>query len=280
MTNRSNLYQTKPIELGAWELTEGISQEIYSITPPQAYIDVAWQLARRRNRNSSPPVRSLNSLVVVAWNSTFYTVPRSWSCGGTWLYTTQQPTPAALENLGILVREWLREEFTRSLGSDCVEDFLDRVRDVEWNYQTVPLDVNCESLPNDILYQAIPNYLAKLFEENRQIQFTTEQQPLNFYRVATCGAGAELISFPPRATGDSNSKFPKYISLVIQIRLRTLQGRTAPLIYCGLGVRRWLTYPLWIEGDKSPNRVNSSGVTVYLSNRFRWLDGEEQEQSK
>ena len=180
MTNKNNWYQTKPIELGAWELTEGINQKIYSITPPQEYIDVAWQLARRRNRNSSPPVRSLNPLVVAAWNSTFHTVPRSWSRGGTWLYTTQQPTPQALENLGVLVREWLREEFTRSLGSDCVEDFLDRVRDVEWNYETVSLDVNRESLPNDILYQAIPNYLAKLFEENRQIQFTTEQRPLNF----------------------------------------------------------------------------------------------------
>lgn len=66
MTNRSNLYQTKPIELGAWELTEAINQEIYSITPPQVYIEVASQLARRRNRNSSPPVLSLNPLVVAA----------------------------------------------------------------------------------------------------------------------------------------------------------------------------------------------------------------------
>ena len=95
--------------------------------------------------------------------------------------------------------------------------------------------------------------------------------------MATCESGAELISFPPRPTGDSNSRFPKYICFVIKIRLRTLQGRTAPLIYCGLGVRRWLTYPLWLEGNESPNRVNSSGVTVYVSNRFRWLDGEEQQ---
>lgn len=178
-----------------------------------------------------------------------------------------------------MVREWLREEFTRSLGSDCVEDYLDRLRDAEWNYQTVPLNFNHELPPTDILYQAIPNYLAKLFEDNRQIQFTTDLQPLKFYRVATCESGAELISFPPRPTGDSNSRFPKYISFVIKIRLRTLQGRTAPLIYCGLGVRRWLTYPLWLEGNESPNRVNGSGVTVYVSNCFRWLDGEEQEQS-
>lgn len=279
MTNRSNLYQTKLIELGAWELTEAINQEeIYSITPPQAYIDVAWQLARRRNRNSSPPVLSLNPLVVAAWNSTFHTVPKSWSRGGAWLYTTQQPTPEALENLGFLVREWLREEFTRSLGSD-VEDYLDRVKDVEWNFQPVPLNFNHDLPPDDILYQAIPNYLARLFEDNRQIRFTTDLPPLNFYRVATCESGAELISFPPKPTGDSNSRFPKYISFVLKIRLRTLQGRTAPLIYCGLGVRRWLTYPLWLEGNESPNRVNSSGVTVYVSNRFRWLDGEEQEQS-
>ncbi len=280
MTNKSNLYQTKPIELGAWELTEAINQEeIYSITPPQAYVDIAWQLARMRNRNSSPPVRSLNPLVVAAWNSTFHTVPNSWRNGGTWLYTTQQPTPAALENLGLLVKEWLREEFTRTLGSDCVEDFLDRLRYVEWNYQTVPLDFNCNLPPNDILYQAIPNYLARLFEDNRQIQFTTDLPPLNFYHVATCESGAELISFPPRPTGDSNSRFPKYISFVIKIRLRTLQGRTAPLIYCGLGVRRWLTYPLWLEGNESPNRVNSSGVTVYVSNRFRWLDSQTQDLS-
>jgi len=279
MTNKSNWYQTKPIDLGAWELTEAINQEIYSITPPQEYIDVAWQLARMRSRNSSPPVRSLNPLVVAAWNSTFHTVPGSWSRGGTWLYTTQQPTAAALENLGFLVREWLREEFNRSLGSDCVEDFLDRLRDIKWNYTDVPLNFNRELPPDEILYQAIPNYLARLFEANRQIQFTTEQQPLNFYRVATCGPGADLISFPPRATGDSNSRFPRYISFVIQIRLRTLQGRTAPLIYCGLGVRRWLTYPLWLANNESPNRVPGSGVTVYAGNRFRWLDGEEQELS-
>lgn len=97
--------------------------------------------------------------------------------------------------------------------------------------------------------------------------------------MATCESGAELISFPPRATGDSNSRFPKYISFVIKIKLRTLQGRTAPLIYCGLGVRRWLTYPLWLEGNESPNRVNSSGITVYVSNRFRWLDSQTQDLS-
>ncbi len=279
MTNKSNWYQTKPIELGAWELTEAINQEIYEVAIPQKYLDVAWQLARRRKKDSFPPVRSLNPLVVASWNSTFHTVSRSWSRGGAWLYTTKQPSVQALENLGLLVREWLREEFNPSLGSDYVEDILDRVRDVEWSSETVPLRINHELPPHDILYQAIPNYLAKLLEENRQIQFTSAQSPLSFYRVATCGPGAELVSFPPRATDDSTSRSPKYISLVIQFRLRTLQGRTAPLIYCGLGVRRWLTWPLWIEGNQSPNRVNSSGVTVYVSSRFRWLDGEEQDPS-
>jgi hypothetical protein len=161
---------------------------------------------------------------------------------------------------------WLSTVLYISINSVCLESFF-----------TQPLPSQTSS--DDILFQAIPNYLARLFEAYRQIQFTTEQQPLNFYRVATCGPGADLISFPPRATGDSNSRFPRYISFVIQIRLRTLQGRTAPLIYCGLGVRRWLTYPLWLANNESPNRVPGSGVSIYAGNRFRWLDGEEQELS-
>jgi len=63
--------------------------------------------------------------------------PRSSGCVEERLYTTTT-TPAALENLGVLVRLVGERVHIRLLGSDC-RGFLDRVRDVEWSYQTVPL---------------------------------------------------------------------------------------------------------------------------------------------
>ncbi|MDY7004519.1 MAG: DUF3962 domain-containing protein [Cyanobacteriota bacterium] len=263
------------IELSAWSLNEDISRLIYLLYPLPEYIEVAQKLAKERqditNRGSSIPIRSLNPLMLASFNSIFHTLPGSWNQSEKpWIFSTE--TPQDMSRMPILVRGWLREEFTSKLGEKQVESHLDKTRNIEWQWQSKPIQLSLlnstDEEQKNILYQAIPDYLAQEFLKQPEITLTNGQS-LKFYRVVQL-RGAELMSWPPIETSDSNSKSKIWISLVIHFYLHTLPWRKSPVIYNQVSVRRWLTRPLW-ENEK--NYVPGEGVSVYLFNQFRWLDG-------
>ncbi|MGK7923016.1 MAG: DUF3962 domain-containing protein [Trichodesmium sp.] len=262
------------IKLSAWSLKKDISRQIYPLYPPPEYIEVARKLTEERrritNRWSGIPIRSLNTLMIASFNPTFHAVPRSWNQSEKpWIFATE--IPQDMSRMPILVRGWLREEFTSKLGEDIVESHLDKIRNIKWQWQSKPIQLSLLNSTDEehknILYQAIPNYLAQEFLKHPKVTLTNSQT-IKFYPVVQL-RGAELMSWPPIETQDSNSKSKMWISLVIHFYLQTLPWRKSPLIYNQVSVRRWLTRPLW-ENEK--NYVPGEGVSVYLLNQFRWLD--------
>lgn len=264
------------LNLSAWSLQKDITQEIYPLSPPLEYVRVAEDLTREgtNRRFRSIPIRSLNSLMLASFNPIFHAVKGSWQNPGTltertpWVFATERTDN--LSRMPILARNWLREEFA-NLDQEIVESHFDRIRDIEWNWQSTSYPLSLLNPRGEeeqrILFQAIPNYLAQKFLTQPEVEFTNGKK-LNFYPVVNLNC-AELMSYPTE-TKDSTSQRPKWISLVISFYLHTLPWRRLPLVYSQVSVRRWLTRPLY---DENKNYVPSEGVTVYVFNRFRWLDG-------
>jgi hypothetical protein len=249
---------------GAWELTEEAQTPIYAINVPTAWRQVARALTDQRSGTGyqSIPVRSLDTLISATFPQIIYTNRRSWRGEPVpWIYATDR---ANIEELPFLVQGWFREEFG---ATEEVEAAISDLRHQDWQWSSQVYSPTDE----EMRWQGIPDYLA------RQLQGVTiafglnRQYPLQFYRVNRFETGAELMSFPP--TDIPVGKGKVFVSFVIRLKLQTFPWRKEPLIYHALSLRRWITSSL-IKNENGEFRYR--GVTVYVGDTRRWLDGAEQ----
>lgn len=61
-----------------------------------------------------------------------------------------------------------------------------------------------------------------------------------------------------------------FVSFVIRFRLQSVPWRQEKLVYHALSVRRWITRPLIKPTGKG---FPYGGVTAYIGDTRRWLDG-------
>ena len=251
---------------GAWQLTEEAQTPIYAINVPTAWRQVARTLTDQNSRAGlgyrSIAVRSLDSLISTTFPQIIGTNRKSWRGEPIpWIYATDR---ANIAELPFLVQGWLREEFG---STDEVEAAISNLRNQDWQWSSRIYSPTDEQ----IQWQAIPDYLAQKLHGSTIAFGINRQYPLQFYRVNKFENGAELMSFPPTDIPVGRGKVA--VSFVICLRLQTVPWRKEPVIYHALSLRRWITLPL-IQGENGEFRYR--GVTAYIGDTRRWLDGTEQ----
>ncbi len=268
---------SKIILPGAWELTQDVSCDLFSLQVPTKWQQVAKTFAQTRVRLQgkgypSVPVYSLDRIITASFPSIIQTARHGWQRPGfPWIFATEM---ADLSNLAECVKDWLREEFSSCLGEEFVKSGLDQLDD-DWHWEdpkNYPLLHPPENkYEADVRFQAIPDYLAKKFLEAPTVCFkgNNAEYQLTFYRVVTLESGAELMSWPPYpiplTKKGKQEPGEAFISFVIRFKLQTVPWRSQPMIYHQLSIRRWITEPF----DKFPY----PGATIHIGDNRRWLDG-------
>ncbi len=265
---------------GAWELTKDEQYELFSLLVPISWQQVAKSLAQKRVKllgksYPSVPVYSLDPIIAASFPNIIKTERYGWQRPNVpWLLATER---AELFDLPGFIKDWLREEFSNSLGDDEVEFILAKLDDNAWKWEDkptiYPLQLKTKNQYGiDVRFQAIPDFLAVEFLKNPQVTFgVNNQYQLTFYRVVSLDQGAELMSWPPyRIPLIKNKKQvgTADISFVIRFKLQTVSWRNEPMIYHQLSIRRWVTEPL--------KRLPYRGATAFIGDNRRWLDGKNQ----
>lgn len=267
---------------GAWELKQDVSLALYALHVPTAWRQVADTLNHRRanaqgRRYQALPVRSLDSLVAASFPKIVHAVRRGgWQRSDQpWLLATEPMSSLATSALPSLIKDWLREEF-HSLGEAEIDNSLTTLNDEDWNWENEPrsyslLHPHTEDERN-LLYSAIPDYLAQEFLQQTPV-VCFNSKPLRFYRVVRL-QGAELMSWPPSPVIVANFRDGEertertYLSFVLRFILQTVPWRNSPIVYHQLSVRRWIIKPL--------ERLPFRGITTYIGNQLRLIDGVQQ----
>jgi pPIWI_RE module N-terminal domain/RNaseH domain of pPIWI_RE/MID domain of pPIWI_RE len=268
------------ISPGAWELTTDQQYELFTLLVPISWQQVAKFLAKKRFQLTgkgyySVPVYSLDPIIAASFPNIIKTERNGWqSPHAPWLLATEK---AEMFGLPALIKDWLLEEFSHSIGNDEVESILDNLDDDDWKWEDkstmYPLRLPAKKQSGiDVRFQAIPDFLAVEFLKNPQVAFGMDNQyKLTFYRVVRLAQGAEMMSWPP--TQIPLIKYKQqlgtaHISFVIRFTLQTVPWRNEPIIYHQLSIRRWIIEPL----EKLPY----GGVTAFIGDNRRWLDGKKQ----
>lgn len=259
---------------GAWELTQDLEYNLFSLIVPTAWQQVAKSLAQKRatllgKRYPSVPVYSLDRIIAASFPQIIQTVRYGWQHpGATWLFATEK---ADLSDLSEFIKDWLREEFSTSLGEAEVDSCLEKLDARDWHWKepkTYSLLRQPEHPYDEIRFQAIPDYLAVEFLKNPQVCFgENDRYQLTFYRVVSLNKGAELMSWPPHSVSiEKNQEVGTAdISFVIRFKLQTVPWRREPIIYHQLSIRRWIVE----QKESLPYR----GATAFIGDNRRWLDG-------
>ncbi|MCT7953125.1 DUF3962 domain-containing protein [Ancylothrix sp. C2] len=264
----------KTILPGAWEMTEDVQYNFFSLIVPTAWQQVAKSLAHKRKLLGkgypSVPVSSLDPIVAASFPKIIQTARFGWKHPSVpWVFATEA---ADLSCLPELIKDWLREEFSECLGNEEVESSLKNLDNDVWRWEDpkiCSLLRSPEKSSDEIRFQAVPDYLAVEFLKNPKVCFgENNQYELTFYRVVTLNRGSELMSWPPHPVSlikRNKQVGTADISFVIRFKLQTVPWRKDPIIYHQLSIRQWIVEPF----DKFPYR----GATAYIGDNRRWLDG-------
>ncbi|MEZ2341516.1 pPIWI_RE module domain-containing protein [Microcoleus sp.] len=265
----------KTILPGAWEMTEDVQYNLFSLIVPTAWQQVAKSLAQKRVKllgkgYPSVPVYSLDPIVAASFPKIIQTARYGWKHPSVpWVFATEA---ADLSCLPELIKDWLLEEFSECLGKEEVESSLKNLDNDAWHWEDPKICSLLRSPENsydEIRFQAIPDYLAIEFLKNPQVCFGhNNQYEFTFYRVVNLNQGSELMSWPPHPVSliERNKQVGTAdISFVITFKLQTVPWRKDPIIYHQLSMRQWIVEPF----DKFPY----GGATAYIGDNRRWLDG-------
>lgn len=265
----------KTILPGAWEMTEDVQYNLFSLIVPTAWQQVAKSLAQKRVKllgkgYPSVPVSSLDPIVAASFPKISQTARYGWKYPSVpWVFATEA---ADLSCLPELIKDWLLEEFSECLGNEEVESSLKNLDNDVWHWEDPKICSLLRSPENsydEIRFQAIPDYLAVEFLKNPKVCFgDNNQYELTFYRVVRLNQGSELMSWPPHPVsliGRNKQVGTADISFVIRFKLQTVPWRKDPIIYHQLSIRQWIVAPF----DKFPY----GGATAYIGDNRRWLDG-------
>ena len=180
---------------GAYSLDADAPYNLFELTVPEAWRQTAKSLAQQRVRLTgkgypSVPVYSLDSIISACFPQIVQTARWGWQRSDVpWILSSEQ---AELDLLPELIRDWLREEFSKDLGEESVEAALNNLQSEAWQWSPSPATYS--TFDKAICFQALPYYLATEFLKNPTVSFgENEQYQLTFYRVANTDRGAELI---------------------------------------------------------------------------------------
>ena len=180
---------------GAYSLNVDAPYNLFELTVPIAWQQTAKSLADKRVQLGKAvypgiPVRSLNPIISACFPQIIQTAPKGWkNSGAPWILSSKQ---AELDLLPELIRDWLREEFSKDLGEESVEAALNNLQSEAWQWS--PSLATYSTFDKAVCFQALPYYLATEFLKNPTVSFgENEQYQLTFYRVANTDRGAELI---------------------------------------------------------------------------------------
>ncbi len=263
----------------AWELINDNPYELYTLKVPNSWKQVAQSLAKKRSQSTknypSIPVKSLDPIIYASYPKIVHVARKSWKNNNNpWLYSQDK---IDTELLSYVLKDWLEEEFNESLGEENVRESLKNLKAEDWQWDEKPIsysliNANQQYLYPDIRFKSVPDYLVTEFLKNPTINFGKKgQYPLTFHRVVRLNSDGELMSWPPKPLliGTKTDSKTVHISFVIKFTLQTIPFRKHPLITYQLSVRRWIyEFPK----GKFPYR----GVTAFVGNKMRWLDGEKQ----
>jgi hypothetical protein len=223
-------------------------------------------------KKSRPPIKTLNKTFRALVPDLISIVPNAdLDKIDTWLYSAK---PIDLTALHIIIHQWLNTAFPKASDAS-----LNRVRkklrkeDLQWQEKTLNLahwDIEpngTTKLDND-LFVILPDFFAAQFSD-ANTSLRLEPEVLHFRRspLAPGGKGAELVSWPPLCYSYESEKGKKnwWWSVVITLTVQTVPFQSFPVIYCELGVRRWVS---------APNTSIPKGETsVALLTQVPWLEG-------
>lgn len=156
---------------GAWELTQDVQYDFFSLRVPTAWQQVAKSLASKRVKllgkgYPSVPVYSLDPIIAASFPRIIKTVRNGWQRPGvSWVFATEA---AEQSHLPGFIKDWLREEFSECLGDNEVESSLEKLDEDAWHWEEEPTTYSLLQQPEsryqiDLRFQALPDYLATEF---------------------------------------------------------------------------------------------------------------------
>jgi hypothetical protein len=261
----------------AYELTDDYHYNLSVLKVPIQWQQIAQSLAKERakitNKYHSVPVYSLDTMITACFPQIIKTLRYGWQKPHhNWLIAKEKADLSLLANL---VKYWLQEEFTYCL-KDEVAKSLPKLDNSLWQWENDEINYsfkNPEKIDyNDLRFQVIPDYIAHRFLENPVVYFGNNQEyELTFYPVVNIKQSntIELMSWLPNSIPLIKNKTENIgnadLSFVIKFSLQTIPWRQQPMIYISLSIRRWLT--------QSFEKIPYNGMTIYVGDHHRWLDG-------
>lgn len=274
---------------GAWVLTGDLKLRWNPL-----YVPARWQQAvkalveaQKWSGYRRAPVRSLVPAVLAVAPPGVQALTNAWDGRDTpWLNAPAQFETALVT---MVVRGWIREHFQEALGV-LVDDTLERLDDRDWQWSD-PVETDLSRAPLNpldtaIRYQLLPHVAAERFLQSSTVVFggreSDPEVPATFYRVIT-DKGAELMSWPPipisgddydRKTRKSHREALGLASFVLRFVAQTVPGRSEPLLYHSLSLRRFGEMPFFVDGQPRPSLYD--GVTALVGTPHRLFGGDPQ----
>lgn len=158
--------------------------------------------------------------------------------GATWLYSKSTVAP---EDLQLIFSTWVGAQY-REHGIQGPPDLSKRLHEepLIWSEETRDLaGFNANRWGTAALtfkksFDLIPELLADALSQHGVV-FDYHSQPLEFRRAPSAGNGVELISWPPLI--HKNCAYSIYFKFTLQ----TVPFQPFPVIYCDMGIRRWVS---------------------------------------
>lgn len=158
--------------------------------------------------------------------------------GTNWLYSTAR---IEAEHLQLIFSTWISAGFS-SLGLQLPGDLDKELYEAPlvWSEETHDLAGvtanrwGTATLTFSKSFDLIPELLADNISR-RGVVFDYHSRPLEFRRAPSAGNGVELISWPPLQF--KNCAY----SIFFKFTLQTVPFQPFPLVYCDMGIRRWVS---------------------------------------
>lgn len=264
----------KTILPGAWALTADFKLDLFTLSVPSQWRQVAQFLAIERFKTGKSkypaiPVYPLEKTLFGCFPGLVKFDQTGWKDSGNhWIIGNEKIDLTCLPDF---IKDWLVEEFSPSLGSSEVKDRLEKLDRNAWHWHKQTFTFDSQILTEksaNFHYSVIPHYLTtKFLEQPIVIWDGTIERELTFYRIFS-SSQPELMSWPPyqvESIANNQKVTTADISFVINFKLQTVPWRKTPLIYHQLSTRIWM--------NKSLKLPYNRDISIQIGNSQRWIDG-------
>jgi hypothetical protein len=216
---------------------------------------------------SSIPISSLNRVVRALVPDIVAIGRNAGQANNTWLYSTRQ---IDLEALMLIIHAWVQHTFPKARDEirRKVQGEL-RIEDLKWEVTELNL-VDWQRTASGTAYADrehhfafMPDVFAAIATDpNLSFEFGPNQLHFRRAPLAQGRYGAELISWPPLQYQDT--KGIQSYSVMLAITAQTIPFLPYPVIYCDVGLRRWIDRPIKLPRNRT---------SVYLRTQVPWVKG-------